>query len=412
VSVHRARFWGNYLREYGWNPIILTVDEAYYEENLDYNLSKLLPSDLRVEKVKALKITKPRLIGDVGLRGLIQMYKRAYEIIKNEKIDFILITIPSFYLALLGRRLHDATGINYGIDYQDPWIYKLPVSNKIFSRHWIASKFSRILEPYAVKKARLITGVATSYFQGVVKRNPYLNQTALFKALPFGTDLDDHTKIKDIDIKGYCFKENSKAIKLVYAGTLLPKAYEPLEMVFKSLQEHKNELEEVEIYFIGSGRHPNDLEGFNVKPMAEKYGLWQNVIFETPQRIPYLDVLKHLDIADGIFILGSTEPHYTPSKVFQGIASKKPIFAILHEESTAVNIIEQTRSGTCLTFKGEKHTNDIYLNFFNAFLKFTKSISQFNPDTVSYTEFEKYSAKNLTGQLAEKLDRIIPDIRV
>ncbi len=46
--------------------------------------------------------------------------------------------------------------------------------------------------------------------------------------------------------------------------------------------------------------------------------------------------------ADGVFILGSTEPHYTPSKPYQGVLSGKPILAVLHKESTAVNVIKES----------------------------------------------------------------------
>ena len=41
AGVHRARLFAQHLPSFGWEPIILTVDEKYYEENLDWNLFKL-----------------------------------------------------------------------------------------------------------------------------------------------------------------------------------------------------------------------------------------------------------------------------------------------------------------------------------------------------------------------------------
>ena len=81
AGVHRSRLFAQHLPAFGWQPIILTVDEKYYEEKLDYNLEKLLPVDLRIEKVKAFKLTKPRVIGDIGLRAFFQFYKRAKQLI-------------------------------------------------------------------------------------------------------------------------------------------------------------------------------------------------------------------------------------------------------------------------------------------------------------------------------------------
>ncbi len=69
AAVHRSRLFAMHLPSYNWDPVILSVHEKYYEEALDYNLEKLLPENLRIEKVSAFNATKPRLIGDIGLRG-------------------------------------------------------------------------------------------------------------------------------------------------------------------------------------------------------------------------------------------------------------------------------------------------------------------------------------------------------
>ena len=64
---------------------------------------------MRIEKEKAFK----RFLGirDIGLRAFLQLYIKAKQILKQERIDFLYIPIPSFYCALLGRFLHRATGI-------------------------------------------------------------------------------------------------------------------------------------------------------------------------------------------------------------------------------------------------------------------------------------------------------------
>ncbi|MGN6801707.1 MAG: hypothetical protein ACTHJN_07380, partial [Ginsengibacter sp.] len=128
AGVHRPRLFAQHLPSFGWEPIILTVDEKYYEEEPDYNLAKLLPENLRIEKVKAFNVTRPRLIGDIGLRAFFQLYKKAKQLILNENIDFLYIPVPSFYCALMGRWLNTTTGIKYGIDYIDPWVHQFPGS--------------------------------------------------------------------------------------------------------------------------------------------------------------------------------------------------------------------------------------------------------------------------------------------
>ena len=81
AGVHRPRLFAQHLPAFGWKPIILTVHEKYYEEALDWNLVKLLPRSLRIEKVNAFPLTRPRMVGDIGLRAFFQLYKKAKEII-------------------------------------------------------------------------------------------------------------------------------------------------------------------------------------------------------------------------------------------------------------------------------------------------------------------------------------------
>ena len=405
AGVHRPRLFAQHLKSFGWEPVILTVHEKHYEESLDWNLHKLLPNDLRVEKVDAYKITSPRLIGDIGLRGFFQLRKRALELLRSEKFDFVYIPIPSFYVALLGPYLKRKTGVKYGIDYIDPWVHQFPGSDKLFSRHWLSTKIAKWLEPKAVKHADLITGGAEGYYQGVISRNPKLTETCIFGAMPYGGEKMDHEKLKELDIKPYLFQKNNK-LQIVYAGAMLPKAYAPLEAIFKSIKNNLSNFTDVEFHFIGTGSLANDENSYNIKPLAEKYGLWKNIVYEYPKRIPYLDVLVHLNIADGIFILGSTEPHYTPSKTYQAVLSEKFILAVLHKQSSAVEVIKNSKAGLVLDFNGELGITELLEDFTDFFNLWKKNKNNFDASKVIFSEFQKFSAHAVTNELINYLNLV------
>ncbi len=407
AAVHRSRLFAQHLPSFGWEPIILTVHEKHYEEKLDHHLEALLPPNLRIEKVNAFLITKPRLIGDIGIRAFFQLYKKARQIVINEKIDFLYIPIPSFYCAILGRWLNDSTKIKYGIDYIDPWVHNFPGSDKRFSRHWFSTKIASFLEPIAVKNASLITGVAEGYYQGVAERNQYLLKHAVFGAMPYGGEEEDHNAVAKLNLQPYLFKRKPGKTQFIYAGSMLPKAYCVLEKIFEAIKNNLEVFENVEFHFIGTGKLANNAESYNIKPIAEKYNLWQTVIFEYAQRIPYLDVLVHLNIADGFFILGSTEPHYTPSKTYQGVLSGKPILAVLHQQSTAVKVLHQSGAGIVLTFDGEDDLKTLANSFNQTFKNFIHFIKVYNPANINKDLFANYSAKNVTRVLADLLDKIV-----
>jgi hypothetical protein len=402
AGVHRARLFAQHLPTFGWEPVVLTVHENFYEEKLDYNLVKLLPENLRIEKVNAYSIGKFRIIGDIGLRGFFQLYKKAKQLIKDEHFDFLYIPIPSFYCALLGRKLHASTGIKYGIDYIDPWVHNFPGSEKKFSRHWFSTMLAKFLEPIAVKNASLITGVAEGYYKPVLDRNPKLTKVVV-GAMPYGGEKMDHEIVASLHIEPYLFKKNANKIQLVYAGAMLPKAYEPLERIFEVISKAKGSFAEVEFHFIGTGKKADDINGYNIKPLAEKYGLWNRFVFEYPSRIPYLDVLVHLNIADGIFILGSTESHYTPSKSYQAILSNKPILAVLHEQSFAVQILEKSNAGIVISFNGQNDLEKITNTFESDFIKWLELRKVYDRENMNLEEFDKFSAYEVTKTLASLL---------
>jgi len=122
AGVHRARLISNYLPDFNWHPIILTVKSEFYEETLDPDMLKTVSDKTEIHYVNAFKVSKPRIIGDIGLRAFFQLKKAALQIVKTKKIDFIWIPIPSFYIAILGRIIYNKTKIPYGIDYIDPWV--------------------------------------------------------------------------------------------------------------------------------------------------------------------------------------------------------------------------------------------------------------------------------------------------
>lgn len=403
AAVHRSRLFAQHLPAFGWQPILLAVDEKFYEEELDWNLFQLLPTGQRIEKVNAFHISKPRVIGDIGLRAFFQLRKRALELVQNEQIDFVYIPIPSFYVSLIGPYLQKKTGVQYGIDYIDPWVHQFPGSDKLFSRHWFSTKLAKFLEPKAIKNASLITGVAAGYYQAVLDRNPTLKNNCVVGAMPYGGEASDHAQLKELQLKPYLFQKNEK-LQMVYAGAMLPKAYGPLEAIFKAIAANKFLFEKVEFHFIGTGKLANDANSYTIKPLAEKYGLWHTIVFEYAKRIPYMDVLIHLDAADGVFILGSTEPHYTPSKSYQAVLSGKPVLAILHGESSAVPVLEQSRAGIVLSFHGEKELSKIQNEFVTKWNEFTLFAKKFHADSVNKDVFEQYSAKAVTYQLTQLLE--------
>lgn len=398
AGVHRARLISNYLHDFEWHPIILTVKSEYYEEKPDLDIIKTVSTKTEVIYTESRKIGKPRIIGDIGLRSFKFLKKEALEIIKTRKIDFIWIPIPSFYVAVLGRILNNKTKIPYGIDYIDPWVRD--ISNRKNLRSKFSNLIARILEPYSVKNASLISGVSTPYYQPVLDKN-FKNKKIEHVGMPYGFDPYDH-KIKLLNIEMPW--QNIKNVKpFIYAGAFLPKSGLFLELLFKGIKnlvEADKWNKNVHLFFVGTGNYSHK----SITDFANENNISQ-YIHEIRDRKPYLDILNYLSNSDGIMIIGSTEKHYTASKTFQSLLSEKPVFSIFHSQSSAVEVMKECDANryTVEYFENE-NTEILEKKIINTFVKFITNSENWKPDL---SKLDKYSAKESTRKLVEAIEKIL-----
>ncbi len=443
AGVQRPRLIGNYLHELGWKPRVLTVNEKYFEEKPDEDFYKIFSKDFEVTRVNAFMVSKPRIIGDIGLRAFLQLYIEAKRIIKSENINFIWIPIPSFYNALLGRLLFEKTKIPYGIDYIDPWVRD--ISNQKNIRAVFSQWIARILEPIAIKKVSVISGVSTPYYDPVIQRNfpdkynlllnssvPQINkstnQPITHVGMPYGFDSNDH----NIKLEGIEYPwENSDKLSILndqltandenkkrktqnsslsshnpkvwlYAGAFLPNSHILMDAFFQAIAELRKQGqwdENIKLWFIGTGPYPAK----RITAYAKDQQI-DDIVYENRERYPFLHILNYLSAADSVMVIGSTEKHYTASKTYQSILSKRPIVCIFHHESSAIKVMEDCKADQfTVRYKPEMKQIDIVSEYKKVLLKRLKS-EEWNPD---YSSLDQYSAKESARKLVEAIEKVI-----
>lgn len=405
VGAQRARLWSRHLPEFGWEPIIVTGDPSRYEERPDPDLERLVAPGLRVIHAPTFPTRPLRLVGDLGIRAFWGCHRVLAGLARRREIDFVLVTIPSNFLAPLGRLIHRRYGLPFGIDYQDPWVNRWPGVDVPFSRAWGSYRLSVMLEPWAVHGASLITGMAPGYIAGMLERNPDVADHAVVACMPMGLAPEDYELVRTLDRPPFLFRPGDGRFHMIYAGALLPAGIAVLESFLAGLRELKARSPEVasrlKVHFVGTGRSPDDPLGHQVLPRARAAGV-DDIVDEHPQRIGYIDALTHLARSDAVLVLGSTEAHYTPSKVFQAVLSRRPVFAVLHRESTAVGVVRSMRAGSVLTLtEAERPAAADMAAALAAFMADTS----YDADAVDDAAFDAYSARASTRSLAAALDR-------
>ncbi|MFZ5783666.1 MAG: hypothetical protein ACOY4R_26000 [Pseudomonadota bacterium] len=407
VGAHRARLWSRYLPDFGWEPIVVTGDPGRYEERPDPDVLRLVSPDLRVIHAWTFPTRPVRLVGDVGIRAFWGCYRALARLAARREIDFVLITIPSNFLAPVGRLIRCRYGVPYGIDYQDPWVARLTPGTAASAKAWLSHRLALILEPWSVRHAALVTGIAPGYVAGMLERNPEVAQKATIAYMAMGSEPEAYEMVRGLQRPPFLFTPADGRFHMLYAGALLPAGGGVLKAFLAGLRALRERApgsaDRLRVHFVGTGRSPDDPQGHQVRPLAAAAGVAE-MVEEHPQRIGYLDVLNHLTSCDGVLILGSTEPHYSPSKVFQAVLSRRPVFALLHAQSTASDVIRASRAGTVLALTETTLPGpDTVADALEAFMQ----PGMHGAESVDSPAFEADTARASACALAAALDRAL-----
>ena len=294
------------------------------------------------------------------------------------------------------------------------------ISSRRDWRHRVSNLLARILEPIALKKAALITGVSYEYYKPVIDRNfkntevlssnelPISNKQinkstsghVIHAAFPYGFDPNDHKIIlKDLQ---YPWSDAKDVRPWIYAGAFLPNSKIFIEAMFTAIAQLRSEStwnNRIRLYFIGTGTYP----GKTIQEYSAEAGI-DDLVIEERKRIPYLHVLNFLSAANTVMVIGSTEKHYTASKVYQALLSERPVWAIFHEESTAVQVMQECSADQFLAKYSEGMVETELIAVMKVTLLERLSTSAWEPDIKA---LDKYSARESARKLVEGMEAVL-----
>lgn len=403
VGVHRVRLIANELPKLGWDATVLTIDERDYEEELSPETVQLVSPDLNVVKVRArrpLRVLGKRLVGDIGLRGWFSLRVKAKELLSQERYDFIWFSMPSWYPSLMGFGLSKAYKVPFGIDYQDPWVYALASHQKGLNRAaatiWLAKRF----EPLALRNVALISGISNGYLSGVLERHPALRSIPIV-ACQLGFSKSDH----QIELPAFEVPFDKNKRTFVYAGAywaLGRPLFEEFLLAMSKAKEDNRLASDVQFLFIGTGNP----ELPSLSQLADSMNLDQS-FREIPHRLSYLEVQQILREAEGAVIMGSTEPHYSASKIFQCLITAKRTMAYFHHESDGASILAGCAADSFYQpYLPDMDRANRIDSLANTIQKFTSPKSKWEPDLLP---LEKFGAKANAEKLVDAIQKIPPN---
>lgn len=353
AGVHRARHLATQLPRCGWEPRVVSVMPRYYEGRLDEALARSIPDTVEVIRVPALdgRVARAFGVGDLGLRAYCELRSATKRAIERRRPDVLFVTVSPYYPALFAAELAHRFELPLVVDYQDPW---LPATALVESPDWkrrLAYALGRRLEPRVLRHATHITSVSEGTNELLMRRYPQIPSSA-FTALPIGVDTADFVGADSAPRRRDAGRPNAP-IDLVYVGTVWDGALAAIRVVFRAVNALRQSRPEVyrrlRIHFVGTTYAAESSSEGRVMPLARQEGVDDRVT-EHASRVPYTEALAVMRNADVLLAVGSSDVHYTASKIFPYLLSGTPIIGLFHERSSVLDVVRRTGGARIVAF--------------------------------------------------------------
>ncbi len=405
----RIKFFASHLREFGWEPVVITTDPRYYENRVDPENARLLPEWLRVIRTAAVpaRLTRKFGVGDLGMRSLWHHWRALKTLCREQRVDLIFIPVPPYVPMVLGRLAHRRLGIPYVVDYIDPWgtpyYAKLPRAQR--PPKWaMASAMARFLEPFALRHVAHLVGVSKGTTDLVVGKYPWLRESDTTE-IPYGGEAGDWEYIRRHPRRNPVFDPADGLMHFASVGAYTEAMRPVLAAFFAGVRKARAESPELaglRLHFVGTSYSTGRP---CVSPIAREQGV-EEMVEERPHRVPYLDALQILSDAHALLVIGSAEPHYTASKIFPYILARKPLLTIFHHDSSVINIVESTQAGSVITFSADhplqEKTDEVAWR-----LRELAALGPGYEPRTRWQAFDAYTTRAMTARLAEVFDKVV-----
>ena len=357
----RVRMSLPYFEEFGWQPTVLAVQPGQVEGTDDPLLERTLPAGTEIIRTGALSVRWTRRVGlgSLALRSLPFLWRTGSQLLASKRFDAVYFSTTMFAVMALGPLWQKRFGVPYILDFQDPWIEDSYGKSgapsppggrfKYQFNQWLA----RRLEPRAMHAVSEVIAVSPAYVETLLHRYPHLKPEQ-FTVLPFCAPEKDFEAMEAANVRQSVFDPADGRRHWVYVGRGGADMGPALRLLFTAVADARardpQAWSELRMHFVGTSYAPEGRAEKTVEPLAQACGV-ADLVEERTARVPYFEALQLLRQCDGILVVGSDSPGYSASKLYPCMLARRPLLAILHEESPAVDILRRCHAGQVVTFR-------------------------------------------------------------
>ena len=419
-GVQRWLKMSKYLPEYGWQPVIYTPEEGEYPI-LDASLEKDVAPEAEIirrpivepytlyKKFLGIKKSESVKVGFIKenrkklgwkenfsrwIRGNCFIpdarclwvkpsvnYLKSY--LKVHPVDAIVSTGPPHSMHLIAMKLKKATGIHWIADFRDPWT-EIDYYGDLRLTRWADRKHHH-LEYEVLTKADKVVTIGWDCAKSLGRLG---NRNVC--VIPNGFDWEVDAKPKEILL--------SQEFTLTHLGIVTPSRNAP--QLWAALKELKEEDEtfgkKLKISLVGQIDQ-------SVLENLYAVGLKENT--EIVPYIPHEQIQQAQGASQVLLLLVNNTPNakgILTGKIFEYLASGRPILCIGPEDGDAAHILSETKAGVTVSFEDKEKMKEVVKVLYH---KYLEKALPFN----NSKEIEKYSRKAQTEEYAKLLEKTITE---
>lgn len=425
--IQRTLKYVKYLREYGYEPVVLTteINPDLGKYSLDYSLLSDIPEGIQVIRIKdaytypdvvskeksqeifellyrisdskewmelyikAQKTQTKYILPDGFVLWANECIRHIEEYIDMQEIDLLYSTVPDWSHHLVAYYLKQKYGIKWVADYRDPW-----VSNEAYVSlyyPWMTKEeiaLDQKLEKRLTEKMDSIIVAGGKWSVDFVEN--YGVKVSKIKEITNGYDEDD---FKNIDVN----TKKNKKFTLCYNGVVVHNR-NPIP-VLRALNDmiERREVKKDEIRWIFNGWISEDYQ----KRMGQEdryHIVTQNGM------LPHKESIRIAMQSDVMVMYGEQgEKGYLnyPGKFYEYLRIGKPILCFSSSQSFQGEVLHETGLGVNMDLDDSEGIKK-YLGYQIALWRRGENIS-----VNDFKSIQKYERRNLTRALADEFNRTL-----
>lgn len=381
VGTFRITKFVKYLRDYGWEPIVITMREENYHPlvMLDHSLMNDIPYGIKVVRTK---VCKSHNINDIGLRWIPFLFFELRRIIIKEHPTVAYFTAGPFFPLIIAPIVKTFFKLDYVVDLRDPWTLSYkdePVNLRRGKKELIGRYFSYKIEKSVIKKAKKIICVSDEMCEEY--RKAYKNSpTGNFTVITNGYDEDDYQSAPSSKFHKYT---------VVYTGRfMVGRTFRDPSIFFQSMKILRDR--GIDIKFIHVGKAEKIV--FEKATIA---GIQDSV--ECVGEMTYKESIAFAQRADLLLLIGCGQKSEQTAKIFDYFGCKRPILALARLDGGIEKIVKHIPYARII-----ENSNPMFVA--STIMEFYDNRFEILPNNI---DFSMFSRKYLTRCLGDVLNEIV-----